>query len=67
MADGKKLDPTALASDDAATMLSKVFGQKISPDNIRADIDSGAPTNANGTVNLVHYAAWLLGEMKRGS
>ncbi len=67
MADGKKLDPTALTSDDAATMLSKVFGQKISPDNIRTDIDSGAPTNANGTVNLVHYAAWLLGEMKRGS
>ena len=62
MADGKKLDPTALASDDAANMLSKVFGQKISPDNIRTDIDSGAPTNANGTVNLVHYAAWLLGK-----
>ena len=26
---------------------------------IRGDIDDGAPTNPDGTVNLVHYAAWL--------
>jgi hypothetical protein len=24
-----------------------------------ADIADGAPTNPDGTVNLVHYAAWL--------
>jgi hypothetical protein len=29
----------------------------------RADIDAGAPTNADGTINLVHYAAWLVKEM----
>jgi hypothetical protein len=26
---------------------------------IAADIRDGAPTNPDGTVNLVHYAAWL--------
>jgi len=29
---------------------------------IRYDIEAGAPVNADGTVNLVHYAAWLAKE-----
>jgi hypothetical protein len=33
---------------------------------IRRDLEGGAPTNIDGTVNLVHYAAWLLKEMGRG-
>jgi hypothetical protein len=28
--------------------------------------DAGAPANPDGTVHLVHYAAWLLREMGRG-
>jgi len=28
-------------------------------ESIRADLD--APKNADGTINLVHYAAWLAG------
>jgi hypothetical protein len=31
-----------------------------------ADLEGGAPTHADGTVNLVHYAAWLVKEMGRG-
>jgi hypothetical protein len=30
---------------------------------IEADRAAGAPTNAGGTINLVHYAAWLVREM----
>jgi len=30
------------------------------------DVLAGAPTNADGTLNLVHYAAWLVKEMGRG-
>lgn len=26
---------------------------------IRADLDAGAPANPDGTINLLHYAAWL--------
>jgi hypothetical protein len=33
---------------------------------IQADLADGAPVNAEGTINLVHYAAWLVREMKRG-
>jgi hypothetical protein len=28
--------------------------------------DAGAPTNADGSINLVHYAAWLVKEMATG-
>jgi len=33
---------------------------------LEADVAAGAPTNADGTINLVHYAAWLLGDMHGG-
>ena len=47
------LNPAALRIEDAAKALG------ISEDMLRADLAAGAPTNANGTVNLMHYAAWL--------
>ena len=52
------LDPAALRPEDAAKALG------ISEDMLRADIDAGAPTNADGSINLVHYAAWLNREMR---
>jgi hypothetical protein len=33
---------------------------------LQADIEAGAPTNADGTMNLVNYAAWLVGAMGNG-
>ena len=51
------LNPAALQPADAAQALG------ISEDMILADLASGAPTNADGTINLVHYAAWLNQEM----
>jgi hypothetical protein len=44
-------------------VLSRLGGKPVTEDMLRADIDAGAPTNANGTINLVHYAAWLVKEM----
>jgi hypothetical protein len=32
---------------------------------IQADLDDGAPQNPDGSINLVHYVAWLLREMSR--
>lgn len=58
-----RLDPTALPVTYAAQMLSRVGGQRITEEMLRADIDDGAPTNANGTINLVRYAAWLVQKM----
>lgn len=55
-----RVSPTALAVADAARLLSAVSGGVITPEMINADIAVGAPANAEGTINLVHYAAWLL-------
>lgn len=61
------LNPTALSKDDAAQLLTKVGGTPISVSMLEADVTAGAPTNADGTINLVQYAAWLLQEMHRGT
>ncbi len=61
-----RLNPAALSVADAARVLSRLGGKPVTEDMLRADIDAGAPTNANGTINLVHYAAWLVKEMSVG-
>lgn len=61
------INPTALRIADAARLLTAVGGQAISESAIRDDLDAGAPTNADGTINLVHYAAWLVKEMGRSA
>jgi hypothetical protein len=58
----KSLSPTAMPVADAAVVLSRLGGQKITAEMFEADITNGAPTNPDGTVNLVHYAAWLVKE-----
>lgn len=58
-----RLNPAALALADAARVLSRLGGGGATEAMLRADIDAGAPTNADGTINLVHYAAWLVNEM----
>ena len=59
--DGLKI--TALPLADVAALLSRVGGKPVTAEMIRADIDAGAPANPDGTMNLVHYAAWLVREV----
>ncbi len=54
-----RANPAALTVADAARLLAKAGGEPVTEAMIRADITDGAPTNADGTVNLLHYAAWL--------
>ena len=61
-----RLNPAALPVADAARVLTRLGGKPVSEAMLRADIGAGAPTNADGTVNLVHYAAWLVKEMSAG-
>ena len=64
-----RLNPAALCVADAARVLTRIGGaggKPVTEEMLRADIDAGAPTNANGTINLVHYAAWLVKEMSVG-
>ena len=57
------LNPAALSLTDTARVLSAAQNGKVTVEMLQADVDAGAPTNADGTINLVHYAAWL--NMKR--
>lgn len=51
--------PAAMDLSDLARLLVASGARHAGLEQLRADIDAGAPTNADGTVNLVHYAAWL--------
>ena len=57
---------TALTPTQAAKILAAAGNRRITEAMVRADIEAGAPTNADGTVNLVHYAAWLAREAAHG-
>jgi hypothetical protein len=63
---GLSLNPTALPLADAARLLSRLGGQPISERMLQDDVMAGAPTNPDGTLNLVHFAAWLVKEMGLG-
>ncbi len=61
-----QLNPLALSLESVAGVLSRLSNSSVTLEMLRSDIAAGAPTNADGTINLVHYAAWLLKEMGRG-
>ena len=60
------LNPNALSVADAAKLLSKAGGGPVTEEMIHSDLAAGAPENPDGTVNLVHYAAWLVKGMASG-
>lgn len=65
--EGPKLSPAAMSVADAARLLTAVGGQMVTVEMLAADVAAGAPTNADGTLNLVSYAAWLVKEMASGA
>lgn len=64
---GTQLSPQALRLVDLARILSASGGRPVTIEMLEMDIEDGAPTNPDGTINLVNYAAWLVGEMGRGT
>jgi len=60
LSSAERVNPAALPVEDAARALG------LAVETVRADIAAGAPTNADGTMNLVHYAAWLNGKIANG-
>ena len=55
-----RMDPRALALADAARLLTRLGGRAVTEAMLREDVTAGCPTNADGTLNLVSYAAWLM-------
>lgn len=58
---GSAPDPTRLSIEALAKLLSKAGGRVILARTIEADVAAGAPRNPDGTMHLIHYAAWLAG------
>ena len=58
----ERVNPAALSIPALARLLSAAGGQRITIEMIEADLATGAPTNPDGTIHLVHYAAWLVGQ-----
>ena len=63
---GTQLSPQALRLADLARILSALGTRPVTVDMLQADVDAGAPKNADGTINLVNYAAWLVKGIARG-
>jgi hypothetical protein len=57
---------TALPPGKVCDVLRRAGARHVSPESIQADIEAGAPVNDDGTVNLIEYAAWLVGRMADG-
>ena len=68
MAEAPRKNPNALNPDELALVLSRASANRwrVTADQIQADLDAGAPTNADGTINLMTYCAWLIRERGRG-
>ena len=54
-----KLQLLALTVEELAEVLRLSGARHSSEENILKDISDGAPTNPDGTINYVHYLAWL--------
>lgn len=54
---------TAVSIPDLAKLLKHAGSTHASEDAIRADVENGAPVNQDGTMNIVHYSAWLIKEV----
>ena len=54
-----KKSPASLDIADVVRLLAASGARHANAERVRADVDAGAPTNVDGTINLVHYGAWL--------
>lgn len=56
--------PAAMSRAELAQLLTNASRLKVTEKMIGADVAAGAPTNGDGTLNLIHYAAWLAANSK---
>lgn len=57
-----EINVTKIRVADAVRMLDGAGSMSVTKAMIRDDIKDGAPINDDGTLNLIHYAAWLTKE-----
>lgn len=59
------INPAKLSVAELARVLSQTSGETITQEQIKEDVQAGAPVNPDGTIHLVHYAAWLASQIKQ--
>ena len=57
-----RISLVALTKEQLVEILNKVGCASVGMESLNADIADGMPVNADGTINLVNYAAWLIRE-----
>ncbi len=63
----QSLNPMRMPIAVALRIIKAAGGRSVTPESLQADMDAGMPLNADGTINLVNYAAWLIREMALGN
>lgn len=58
----ESVNPNAISIVNIAKLLSMAGGNVVTEEMIRAALLAGAPQNADGTLNMIHFAAWLIRE-----
>lgn len=56
-------NPAALDRQQLVTVLAAAGGKTTAAD-LAEDLAAGAPQNSDGTFHLIHYAAWLAGQVE---
>ena len=51
-----------LTKDEIVLAMRRAGSRTISLERLEADIAAGAPVNADGTVNILKYVAWIVKE-----
>ena len=59
------LNPLALSPENLVKVLVKSGYRTMTMEMLQSDIDAGMPVNADGSVNLVKYMAWMIKEIDR--
>ena len=59
----KQRNLLALTPEQVVDVLVKSGYRGMTLELLHSDFDAGAPRNANGSVNLIHYMAWILKEI----
>lgn len=64
MANEQKVNPYGMTPAELAALLTRAGASDVGETEIATDVEAGAPTNADGTINLVHYTAWLVAQSR---
>ena len=61
------VNPMSMPIPEAALLLSKAGGRRITEDILQEAVDAGLPVDTRGHLNVIVLAAWLNQEMTHGN